>query len=235
MGGTAWAPVADNWTERVRLIACEPDRLNKAVAAAQKTGKQDPFARLGLVYVGDMTIGGELSDVTWATFWKDGRRPAYTSIRTPAEREARRRQALAELKKAEAEFGAKATQVQQDLEMQNKIDRALGSTNEKYLREMQGTTGWSEEKVVAHWGPPHSASEANGILRFDYHFQDTMTDAVPVTDNVMGCQGGVCGKVGESMRYEMRSRVVNCRRTLFLKAGGTEPGRRLYDFQISCG
>lgn len=227
--------MADNWTERVRLIACEPDRLNKAVAAAQKTGKQDPFARLGLVYVGDMTIGGELSDVTWATFWKDGRRPAYTSIRTPAEREARRRQALAELKKAEAEFGAKATQVQQDLEMQNKIDRALGSTNEKYLREMQGTTGWSEEKVVAHWGPPHSASEANGILRFDYHFQDTMTDAVPVTDNVMGCQGGVCGKVGESMRYEMRSRVVNCRRTLFLKAGGTEPGRRLYDFQISCG
>ena len=235
LGGTNWAAIGSNWASRAHLIACEPDKLQKAIAAVQKSGKSDALTKLGLVYAGDMLIGTELSDMTWANFWRDGKRPAYSTIYTPKESEARRQAALAELQKAEVEFGNKAADIRRDLELQKKIERGLGSINEKYYREMQGMSGASEERVVATFGPPQGHSEANGVRRYDYYFQDTVYDVVQEQMDVMQCQQGMCNKVGETGgATTTKARVVQCQRTLFLKPGASDPGYRLIDFQINC-
>lgn len=235
LGGTNWTAIGSNWASRVHLIACDPQKLQKAIATAQKSGKNDALAKLGFVYVGNMFIGTELSDATWANFWRDGKRPAYSTIYTPQESEARRQAALAELKKAETEFGNKATDIRRDLELQKKIERGLGSVNEKYYREMQGMSGANEERIVATFGPPQGYSEANGTRRFDYYFQDTVYDLVQEQMDVMQCQQGICGKVGETGgATTTKARIVQCQRTLFLRPGASEPGYRLVDFQINC-
>lgn len=235
LAGTGWAAIPKNWVDRVRLIACEPDKLNKAIAAAQKSRKPDPLARLGLIYVGKMLLGTELSDVTWAHFWKDGRRPANTSSGTPAEQAARKAETLAALREAVSSFETQVQQRQEDLAMQEKMDRALGSANAKYFQEMQGTAGWSEDKVLARWGDPQGFSESNGVRQLVYYFRDTVYDVVQEQMDVIQCQAGACSKVGQTGgATSTQARVVNCERILFLKQGGTEPGYRLFDFQINC-
>lgn len=233
--GTAWAPIPGNWLDRVRLVACESEKLNKAIAAAQKSGKPDSLTRLGLIYAGDMFLGTELSDVTWARFWKDGRRPAYTPTGTPAEQATRKAEALAALREAVGSFETQVQQRQEDLAMQEKMDRALGSANAKFFQEMQGTSGWSEEKVLARWGEPQGFTESNGVRRLVYHFQDTVYDLVQEQMDVIQCQAGACNKVGQTGgATTTHARVINCERILFLKEGGTQPGYRLFDFQINC-
>ena len=247
-GSPDWMRVPDNWMGRAEMIACGWQNWR---TAKQIWGEGDPplrkkskekasavsFASLGMEYLGEANyfMPTELVDLVWNKRWTDAVQPPYYDG-TPAEKAAATA-ALAEMQsRIKSTLQTAQKNVEDEMAMQDKIDKKLGRVGDKFYREMQGVGGKSENDVIAKWGIPQGLVETTpGVRQLNYYWSDTEEAAVPYTVDIMGSTGnGGQGKIGETTQVRYETRTIQCHRKLFLKEGGQLPGYRVFDFDIGC-
>jgi hypothetical protein len=241
-----WMPVPDNWVAQAYKIACKAPEWEKAMASARKMatdfqqGKKskkplsDPFAPLQMQMVGDYAAITNMIDQIWARYWPDAKQPEYESTMSPEEFAKHKAKSIAALEAQAKELGAMAKDVENDLKMQDSMDRASDVAGRRFVQELQGMAGRSEEEVVALLGVPNTLNVNGNVRQLDWYWSETTQEQVPVTADVMGCNAHFCGKQGEAVEYHWQTVQVNCRRTLYFREGGTQPGYRLFDFRAGC-
>jgi hypothetical protein len=249
-GSPDWMRVPDNWMGKAEMIACgwESWRSAKQIwregdapsAKRKKSKAKEPtvsFASLGMEYLGEANYftPTELVDLVWNKRWTDAVQPPYYDG-TPAEKAA----AAAKLAEMQAKISTTLqeakTNVEDEIRMQEKIDKKLGRLGDKFYREMQGIGGKSEENVISLFGIPQGLVETTpGVRQLNYYWSDTEEVAVPYTVDIMGSTGnGGQGKIGETSQVRYETRTIQCYRKLFLREGGQLPGYRVFDFDIKC-
>ena len=174
-------------------------------------------------------------DLVWNTRWTDAVQPAYIDG-TPAEK-AEVAAKLAEMQgKIKTTLAEAKTRVEEEIKMQDKIDKKLGRLGEKFHREMVGIGGKSEDNVISLFGIPQGMiTSTPGVRQLNYYWSDTETIQVPYQVQILGnVGGGVMGPVGETTQYRPETRTIQCSRQLFLKEGGQLPGYRVFDFDVGC-
>ncbi len=243
-----WMPVPDNWVAQAYKIACKAPDWEKAMASARKMatdfqqGKKskkplsDPFAPLQMQMVGDYAAITDMIDQIWARYWPDAKQPEYESTMSPEEFAKHKAKSIAALEAQAKELGAMAKDVENDLKMQDSMDRASDVAGRRFVQELQGMAGRSEEEVVAALGVPNTLNVNGNVRQLDWYWSEQTQEQVPITVDVIGgCSHGVCGaKIGETTEYQWQTVQVNCRRTLYFREGGTQPGYRLFDFRAGC-
>ncbi|RDV06243.1 hypothetical protein DXH95_02055 [Sphingorhabdus pulchriflava] len=245
---TEWMPVPDNWVAQAYKIACKAPEWEKAMATARqmatnfeqgkKSKKQptDPFAPLQMQMVGSYAAITDMIDQIWGRYWPDAKQPEYENTMSPAELEKYKAQKIAELEAQSKKLGQMASDIENDLKMQDSMDRASDVAGRRFVQELQGMAGRSEEEVVATFGVPNTLNVNGNVRQLDWYWSEQTQEQVPITVDVIGgCSHGVCGaKIGETTEYQWQTVQVNCRRTLYFREGGTQPGYRLFDFRAGC-
>lgn len=245
---TEWMPVPDNWVAQAYKIACKAPEWEKAMATARqmatnfqqgkKSNKQqsDPFAPLQMQMVGDYAAITDMIDQIWGRYWPDAKQPEYENTMSPAELEKYKAQKIAELEAQSKKLGQLANDIEGDLKMQDSMNRASDVAGRRFVQELQGMAGRSEEEVVAALGVPNTLNVNGNVRQLDWYWSEQTQEQVPITVDVIGgCSHGVCGaKIGETVEYQWQTVQVNCRRTLYFREGGTQPGYRLFDFRAGC-
>lgn len=182
---------------------------------------------------GDIRVGKkqghtELSDLTWATFWKDGTRPEYTTRLTREELEKKRQQTLAMLADAGKKVSQQTAKVRQDIENADKEDAFMTQVSKAFKSKPAaqqqiffGMEGWTEKEVVDFWGVPLSVRELSGTRQLDYYSQDdTRLNVALVNGHGQVVSTGQTGELHE------------CEMSLILREGGGKSGYRLVDYRI---
>ncbi|MEQ1547571.1 MAG: hypothetical protein ABL918_02860 [Chakrabartia sp.] len=246
---TEWMKIPNNWMGKAEMIACDWKSWQsarrvwgggEAPPSKRKKKDQEPassFASLGMEYLGEANIMRvtDAIDLVWKTRWTDAVQPAYYEGTAKEKAEAAAK--LAEMQgKIKTVLQDAKKNVEDDIAMQDKIDKKLGQVGQKFFREMQGIGGKSEDHVVSLFGIPQGLVETTpGVRQLNYYWSDTETIQVPYTVDIIGSIGnGVMGKVGETTNYRPETRTIQCYRKLFLKEGGQLPGYRVFDFDIGC-
>jgi hypothetical protein len=244
-----WMRVPNNWMGKAEMVACgwQSWRSAKQIwgegeapsSKRKKNKAKEPtvsFASLGMEYLGEASyyMPTELVDLVWNTRWTDAVQPAYYEG-TAAEKAASAAK-LAEMQdKIKTTLADAKTRVEEEIKMQDKIDRKLGQLGEKFHREMVGIGGKSEENVISLFGIPQGmVTSTPGVRQLNYYWSDTETIQVPYQVQIWGI--GPSGQVpmGERTEYRSETRTIQCSRQLFLKEGGQLPGYRVFDFNIGC-
>jgi hypothetical protein len=79
-----WTPVTSELFNQVRKVACNEFGIQEAIKNAAQSGAVDAarfrtslskFGLQDIVYVGDDTYGGSLSDIAWTKLWTNSKRP----------------------------------------------------------------------------------------------------------------------------------------------------------------
>lgn len=245
---TEWMKVPNNWMGKAEMIACDWKNWQSArqvwgggeVSSAKRKKKNQEaapsFASLGMEYLGEAnyyTVTDAI-DLVWKTRWTDAVQPAY--YEGTAEEKAEASAKLAEMQgKIKATLQDARKNVEDEMKMQDKIDKKLGQVGEKFFREMQGIGGKSEENVISLFGIPQGLIEtAPGVRQLNYYWSDTENVQVPYMVDIMGDQNGILVPIGQEQRFRTEARTIQCYRKLFLKEGGQLPGYRVFDFDIGC-
>ena len=246
---TEWMKVPDNWMGKAEMIACDWKSWQSArqvwgggeVSSPKRKKKNQEvassFASLGMEYLGEanMFTVTDAIDLVWNMRWTDAVQPAYIDG-TPAEK-AEVAAKLAEMQgKIKTTLAEAKTRVEEEIKMQDKIDKKLGRLGEKFHREMVGIGGKSEDNVISLFGIPQGMiTSTPGVRQLNYYWSDTETIQVPYQVQILGnVGGGVMGPVGETTQYRPETRTIQCSRQLFLKEGGQLPGYRVFDFDVGC-
>lgn len=245
---TEWMKVPNNWIGKAEMIACDWKSWQSArqvwgggEGSSPKRKKKNQevassFASLGMEYLGEANMFRvtDAIDLVWNKRWADAVQPAYYEG-TAAEK------AAAAAKLAEMQGKIKTTlqdakkNVEDEMKMQDKIDKKLGQVGEKFFREMQGIGGKSEENVISLFGIPQGLIETTpGVRQLNYYWSDTENVQVPYMVDIMGDQNGILVPIGQEQRFRNETRTIQCYRKLFLKEGGQLPGYRVFDFDIGC-
>lgn len=245
---TEWMKVPNNWMGKAEMIACDWKNWQSArqvwgggeVSSAKRKKKNQEaassFASLGMEYLGEAnyyTVTDAI-DLVWKTRWTDAVQPAY--YEGTAEEKAEAAAKLAEMQgKIKTTLQDAKKNVEDEMKMQDKIDRKLGQVGEKFFREMQGIGGKSEENVISLFGIPQGLIETTpGVRQLNYYWSDTENVQVPYMVDIMGDQNGILVPIGQEQRFRNETRTIQCYRKLFLKEGGQLPGYRVFDFDIGC-
>lgn len=245
---TEWMKVPNNWMGKAEMIACDWKNWQSArqvwgggeVSSAKRKKKNQEaapsFASLGMEYLGEAnyyTVTDAI-DLVWKTRWADAVQPAY--YEGTAEEKVEAAAKLAEMQgKIKTTLQDAKKNVEDEMKMQDKIDRKLGQVGEKFFREMQGIGGKSEENVISLFGIPQGLIETTpGVRQLNYYWSDTENVQVPYMVDIMGDQNGILVPIGQEQRFRNETRTIQCYRKLFLKEGGQLPGYRVFDFDIGC-
>jgi len=245
-----WIRVPDNWMGKAEMIACgwQSWRTAKQIwgegeappSKRKKSKEKEPiatFASLGMEYLGEanMMRVTDVVDLVWNTRWTDAVQPAYYDG-TPAEKAAAAAKLAEMQKQITTTLQDAKIRVEDEIKMQDKVDRKLGQVGEKFSREMQGVGGNSENEVIAKWGIPQGLIETTpGVRQLNYYWSDTENIQVPYMVDIMGSIGnGGMAPIGQEQRFRTETRTIQCYRKLFLKEGGQQPGYRVFDFDIGC-
>ena len=244
-----WMRVPNNWMAKAEMIACDWKSWQSArqvwgggeVQSSKRKKKNQEaassFASLGMEYLGEANMFRvtDAIDLVWNKRWTDAVQPAYYEG-TAAEKAASAAK-LAEMQgKIKTTLAEAKTRVEEDIKMQDKIDKKLGQIGEKFHREMVGIGGSSEDNVISLFGIPQGMiTSTPGVRQLNYYWSDTETIQVPYQVDIMGSVGGgVIGIVGQTTQYRSETRTIQCYRKLFLKEGGQLPGHRVFDFDVGC-
>jgi hypothetical protein len=248
-GSPDWMRVPDNWMGKAEMIACgwQSWRSAKQIwgegdapSTKRKKGKaKEPtvsFASLGMEYLGEANYftPTELVDLVWNKRWTDAVQPSYHE--GTADEKAAAAAKLAEMQaKISTTLQEAKTNVENEIKMQEKIDKKLGRLGDKFYREMQGIGGKSEENVISLFGIPQGLVETTpGVRQLNYYWSDTETIQVPYQVQIWGMSPTGQVPMGERTEYRSETRTIQCYRKLFLKEGGQQPGYRVFDFDIGC-
>jgi hypothetical protein len=237
---TEWKAIPMNWLRRGYTMACEEQKIAKARREDAKKGNGEKLVELGLISMGEQ-FGSSLSDFTWTTFWQDGTRPPFTTTKTREEID----RDYAEIKKKiaaqDAQMGQAANDAQKRIDGIKQEEAFIASIrknfqtkDKKFHTLFYSTPGWDEAQINSAWGAPIRSLWEGSTRVLVYAYQDTVYDQVQTPVDIMGCQGGVCGKVGETSQTNSVARTANCERYLYLRPGGNKAGPRLVDYAYSC-
>ncbi|HEX4873894.1 MAG TPA: hypothetical protein VFV06_03245, partial [Sphingorhabdus sp.] len=252
MNSPEWAPIPDNWVNRVYLVACKmQDKVAPAVqkfydaskkiqenpnaTMKDKAAAMQPLAELGMIYATEIPLISyiQLSDYSWSHLWLDGKRPPYTATKSREEIEKDR----AELEARMASLSSKAGQVEQKIAgmdaerlFMEKVAANFRKKNDAQRERFYSMQGWSEKEIVDFWGAPNAINELAGTKSLRYisrvDTRQVVVDNIPVYDS----RGGVVG-MNQSERVD--GELSECDLTLFLEQGGSKPGHRLVDYKLN--
>ena len=225
--GHHWQALAEPWHAQSLLLACEPSRWQHALEADRKRGRgQDALGQLGLVVVGQFVFPSELHEFSFATLWRDGVKPTFTTDKSKEELERLRQETIAKAGQVKAELQQKEQAVQRDItasqqeqEFMASIDRKFASkTYPKAFQDLMiSMKGWSEKDLIDTWGLP-DVERTVGERRLWVYYQEQDER-----------QTYVVSKHGHTASYgDLRT----CELTLVLGQGGKQPGDRLVDYQM---
>jgi hypothetical protein len=222
--GAATPACAGEWV----LVGSEGQRWEPAIDALRKRREPQALADLDMVYAGNHALGTSLSDLSWAWFWQDGARPAYSTHKTAEELERRRQQALALLANTGRQVAQRAGTLQQGLQaldqelaFQSNLARHFQTKPEAQHRDFKGMAGWTEARLVAFWGPPSRIDDNPQERHLLYLAEDDRSKSFAVRDG-----GG--NEVAAAHYGEWRQ----CQLELVLRPGGGKPGLRLVDYRL---
>jgi hypothetical protein len=236
-----WMPVPDGWLAKAEMIACKAASWQAASAAsnprgaASSAGKRNTqapsFASLGMHYLGDFAAWTSVVDAVWTRHWPDAVQPAYTQG-TAEDLERSKRAGLAILARAEAIAAEQKKWSGIAIRLSDKAVRQGG----QLAGEMANVGGQTEDQVIARWGVPGSVTNRNGVRQLSYYWQGTASVVEQAAVDVIGSTGnGGVGKVGETTKNRVGTRVTACHRTLLLQEGGAlETAYRVFDFDVGC-
>lgn len=196
-----WQPVPNNWQRRAFDMAMSEPAWSKALKptlALARAGtvpmSQDELVALGTRYVGRYSLPTQLADLTWETFWRDGRRPPWEfSPRSPDQVARERQKTLDYLEWAHAEIsrmeaGAvreaqmlEAEQREQERRAEARRRRPPSSLND----QLESWIGVPVEELTARIGEPTSVRQ-EGTARF---LSYSGSRAVPMTQLVLAPNG----------------------------------------------
>lgn len=225
--GHDWQALAEPWHAQSLLLACEPSHWQHALGADRKRGRgQDALSKLGLVVVGQFVFPSELHEFSFATLWRDGVKPAFTTDKSKEELERLRKETVARAGQVKAELQQKEQAVQRDLSAAQKEEEFMASIDRNFASKtypkafqdlMISMKGWSENELVDTWGLP-DAERTVSKRRLWVYYQERDER-----------QTYVVSKQGHTASYgELRT----CELTLVLGQGGKQPGGRLVDYQM---
>jgi hypothetical protein len=217
--------IGGGWPSRVHAIACETERLNKALQAGAK-GNMRPLADMGLTYAGELPLMTDMVTYSYATFWKETPEPPITTSLTDAQLEAKKKETLAYTE----EMAEKIKDTEKEIHFMNEIYANFERKSDDQAMAFAGMHGWTEDRVIDKWGAPMSAATGGQTRSLVYGYTKPTYDVVQSTVDVMGTRG----KVGEMSQSHVQESFRNCKRNLVFRQGGNVKGWRLYDFSYDC-
>ena len=198
----------------------------------------DPKARNDKNFMMRADQSSDPLDTTWAVFWKDAQKPKFTTTKSRDQIDAEFDATMAKAKKQNADATADA---QKRLEGYDKesafmasVRKTFQSKDKKFHTLFYSMPGWDEAQINTAWGAPLNTGWQGSTKVLTYHYTDTVYDQVQGTVDIIRCQGGGCGKVGETNETKSVARTANCERYLYLRPGGSKEGPRLVDYSWTC-
>ncbi len=177
-------------------------------------------------------------DVTWAAFWKDATKPKFTTTKSREQIDA---EYAAIKSKAQETISGSIADSEKRLEgydnenaFMASVRKTFQAKDKKFRTLFYSMPGWDEAQITAAWGSPLRAGWEGSTRTLTYHYKDTVYDQVQSTVDIIQCQGGACGKVGETTETKSVARTANCERYLYLRPGGSKDGLRLVDYGWKC-
>lgn len=218
---TAWFDIGEDlrFTQIAKFI-CEPKARNDKNMMMRADQTSDPL------------------NVTWAAIWNDVKKPEFTTKKTREQIDAEYEATLAKAKKLFGDATADAEKRLKDMDEEEAfmiaVRRTFQSKDKKFHTLFYSMPGWDEAQITNAWGAPVRAGWDGDTRFLVYRYQDTVYDQVQTTTDIIKCQGGGCGKVGETTNTDSVARAVSCERYLYLRPGGSKDGPRLVDYGWSC-
>lgn len=224
MSNIDWHPIQQPWALQTANFACNEAEWKAALAQDMKN-PQNPteLIKLGFLPVGEHRTSSDLVDATWRTFWRDGKRPEFTSKMTPEEI-ARRNEELGQQIAAARQHLAAMTQLAQGELGKMKEQRSIREEiairkkdhpNTPAFQRMQGWLGLEEKLILQSWGNPANVYDM-GKTRFISYNRGYQERWVIPTVN-----GG-----------EIIENNFNCEITFELQRGD-QVGYQVVDFKLS--
>ena len=202
------------------MLACEEARWKKALESDRRRGQgQDELNKLGLVVVGDHVLPMGLNDLTFATIWRDGKEPEFTTNKSPAELARMRQETIARGNAISAEMQAKEQGLRRDIESSQaeevfmaKIDKNFGAKSypKPFQNLVRSMKGWTEQEIIEAWGYPDDERHVGSNRMWVYYNQKDERVA-----NVVSKYGHV------AVTGDLRE----CELMLILREGGKKTGR----------
>ncbi len=227
VAGHDWQNISAPWQAQSRMLACEEMRWKKALESDRRRGQgQEELNKLGLVVVGDHVLPMGLNDLTFATIWKDGKEPEFTTNKSPSELARLRQETIARGNAISAEMQAKEQGLRRDIESSQaeeafmaKIDKNFGAKSypKPFQDLVRSMKGWTEQEIVEAWGYPDDERHVGNNRMWVYYNQKDERVA-----NVVSKYGHV------AVTGDLRE----CELMLILREGGKKPGGRLFDYQM---
>lgn len=225
--GHEWQPLSAPWHAQSWLLACDESRWKSALESDRRRGQgQDALNQLGLVVVGDHVLPMGLNDLTFATLWRDGSEPEFTTDKSPAELQRRRDEAIArgnalreDLQETEQGLRRDIAAAQAEDAFMSDVDRNFAAKSyplpfQDLVRSMKG---WTEQEIIDAWGYPDDERMAGGHRMWVYYTRKDERVA-----NVVSKHGHV------AVTGDLRE----CALMFILREGGDKPGGRLFDYQM---
>lgn len=217
--------IGGGWPSRVHTIACEPEKLEKAIGAGAK-GNMRPLADLGLTYAGELPLLTDMVTYSYSTFWKETPEPPITTTLTAAQLEAKKKEMLAYTEKMAEEM----KNAEKEIHFMQAIHENFDRKSDDQMIAFAGMHGWTEERVIDAWGAPERSADGGETRSLIYNYVKPTYNVVQSTVDVMGSRG----KVGELTQSHVQENFRECRRNLIFRKGGNVPGWRLFDFNYDC-
>ncbi len=177
-------------------------------------------------------------NTTWAAFWPDAKKPEFTTKKSREQIDAEYAATMAKVKGTLADGTANAQKRLDGFKTEEAFMAAVRKTfqakDKKFHTLFYSMPGWDEGQITAAWGTPLNTGWEGATRVLTYHYKDTVYDQVQSTVDIIQCQGGGCGKVGETTQTNNVARTANCERTLYLRPGGSKDGPRLVDYGWKC-
>lgn len=225
--GSDWQAISTPWQAQSRMLACEETRWKKAMESDRRRGQgQDELNKLGLVVVGDHVLPMGLNDLSFATIWKDGKEPEFTTNKTAAELNRRRQETVERGNALLAEMQAKEQGLRKDIESAKEEESFMAQVNRNFSSKsypkpfqdlVYSMKGWTEQEIIDAWGYPDGERFVGTNRMWVYYNQKDERVA-----NVVSKYGHVA--VSGDLR--------ECELMLILREGGKKPGGRLFDYQM---
>lgn len=226
--GLDWSAITAPWQAQARLLACDEARWKKALEADRRRGQgQDELNKLGLVVVGDHVLPMELNDLSFATLWRDGTEPAFTTNKSPAELDRLRRETIARGEALSTEMRGKEQNLRRDIESSQAEDAFMAQVDrnfaaKKYPKQFKDLVhsmkGLTEPEIIEVMGYPDGERLVGGDRLWVYYSEKDERVA-----NVVSKYGHV------AVTGELRE----CELTFILREGGKKSGGRLFDYQMA--
>ncbi len=177
-------------------------------------------------------------NTTWDIIWKDVKKPEFTTKKSREQIDAEFDAIMARAKQQNTEATADAQKrlegYDKESEFMASVRKTFQSKDKKFHTLFYSMPGWDEAQINTAWGAPLNAGWQGSTRVLTYYYQDTVYDQVEATVDIIKCQGGGCGKVGETTETKSVARTANCERYLYLRPGGSKDGLRLVDYSWTC-